>query len=184
MNKNKMNEQEILRVLVLFEGVIEMGTSTPLKMNKGGRNGVEPNPFTDRDVRKVKSGKYNFGKNYISMINESLAKQGKPAVTSEEYKLEALPWSEYEFQDKVIVYNGKRYLRCYPIKDEEIEETITIDGVPATQDELDIIKKYVPEKKMSKKQEEVGVTEENRIMPLAIAFENINYISLRFDIEH
>lgn len=170
-----ITKEQFVKVLDAFTGdTIELSTSTKLKMNKGGRGGVEPNPYYDKDVRRQKTSKYLFGKNYLDMINESLAAEGKPAVTEEEFG-NKLPWGEYEVKDKVIAYNGARYIRCYPIKDQEDNEVITIDGVPATKEELEVINKYVPEKKASKKQEDAGITEENRVTPLLFSFDNINY---------
>ncbi|MBQ4227104.1 MAG: hypothetical protein II697_02780, partial [Clostridia bacterium] len=169
-----------------FKGdTIELSTSTKLKMNKGGRGGVELNPYYDRDVRKEKTSKYLFGKNYLDMINESLAAEGKPAATEGEFG-NKLPWGEYEVKDKVVAYNGARYIRCYPIKDQEGDEVITIDGVPATKEELEVINKYVPENKPSKKQENAGITESNRVMPMLFSFDNINFAVIdgtRYEVE-
>lgn len=181
-----ISKDQFVQVLDGFKGdTIELSTSTKLKMNKGGRGGVEPNPYYDRDVRKEKTTNYLFGKNYLDMINESLAAEGKPAATEGEFS-NKLPWGEYEVKDKVVAYNGARYICCYPIKDQEGDKVITIDGVPATKEELEVINKYVPEKKPSKKQENAGITEGNRVMPMLFSFDNINFAVIdgtRYEVE-
>ena len=173
LETKNISKDDFIEILAGFQGEIELDTSTKVRMNKGGRNGVELNPYIEKDVRKDKEGKYIFGRKYLDKINEALKIEGREAV-NEDF-LDKLPWGEYKIKDKVVSYNDAMYLRCYPIKDYAYKETINIDGVPATEDDLDVISKYIPEKKMSKKQEEVGITEENRVIPLLFNFDNINY---------
>lgn len=167
---------ELVKMVTDYDGNITLSTSTPLKMNKGGRGGVEPNPFYGKDVRKVKTSLYEIGASYIDKINESLAAEGKPAASESEFT-DKLPWGDYEVKDKVVAYNGKRYLRCYPVKDAESFEEITVDGEFPSPEDLETIMSYVGEKKSSKKQEEAGITEENRVRPLLFSFDNITEIT-------
>lgn len=179
-------KDNFVKLIAGYNGNIELNTNTKLKMNKGGRGGVEPNPFYDKDVRKVKTSTYEIGANYLDKINEALVAEGKSPATQEEFS-NKLPWGEYEVKDKVVSYNGARYLRCYPVKDADTTEEITIDGVTATEEELKVIMSYVTEKKSSKKQEDAGISEANRVQPLLFNFDNIVYAEfggVKYEIEH
>lgn len=180
-----ITQDEFVQLLTKYSGNIDLSTSTKLKMNKGGRGGVAPNPFYDKDVRKVKSSTYEVGANYREKINEALKADGQPMEKRENFT-DTLPWGEYEIQDKVVAYNGKRYLRCYPVKDAETSEEILVDGEVPSEEDLKTIMSYVPEKSGSKKQEEAGITEEHRVQPLLFAFDNITcavFNGTRYDIE-
>lgn len=180
-----ITQDEFVQLLTKYSGNIDLSTSTKLKMNKGGRGGVAPNPFYDKDVRKVKISTYEVGANYREKISEALKADGQSMENREKFT-DALPWGEYEIQDKVVAHNGKRYLRCYPVKDAETSEEILVDGEVPSEEDLKTIMSYVPEKSGSKKQEEAGITEEHRVQPLLFAFDNITcavFNGTRYDIE-
>ena len=67
-----ITQDEFVQLLSKYSGNIDLSTSTKLKMNKGGRGGVDPNPFYEKDVRKVKISTYEVGANYCEKINEAL----------------------------------------------------------------------------------------------------------------
>jgi hypothetical protein len=180
-----ITQDEFVQLLTKYSGVIDLSTSTKLKMNKGGRGGVAPNPFYDKDVRKVKTSTYEVGANYREKISEALVAEGLSQEKRDEFG-DTLPWGEYEVKDKVVAYNGKRYLRCYPIKDAEAFEEILVDGEVPSEEDLKTIMSYVPERSGSKKQEDAGITEENRVRPLLFAFDNITcavFNGTRYDFE-
>lgn len=181
-----ITKDDFTKLIAGYNGNIELNTTTKAKMNKGGRGGVEPNPFYDRDVRRVKTSTYEVGANYLEKINEALIAEGKKPVTQEEFS-NKLPWGEYEIKDKVIAHNGARYLRCYPVKDADTFEEITVDGAPATKEDLDVIMPYTSEKKGSKKQEEAGISEEHRVQPLLFSFDSIICATINgtvYELEH
>ena len=170
-----ITQDEFVQLLEKYSGVMEVSTSTKLKMNKGGRGGVELNPFYEKDVRREKSAIYEVGPSYREKISEALKADGQSMEKRDEFG-DKLPWGEYEVKDKVVAYNGKRYLRCYPTNDPSATETILVDGRPAEAEELEVINSYVPERSSSKKQEAAGITEEHRVTPLLFAFDNISYV--------
>ena len=145
-----ITQDEFVQLLTKYSGNIDLSTSTKLKMNKGGRGGVAPNPFYEKDVRKVKISTYEVGANYREKIDEALKADGQSMEKRENFT-DTLPWGEYEIQDKVVAYNGKRYLRCYPVKDAETSEEILVDGEVPSEEDLKTIMSYVPEKSGSKK---------------------------------
>lgn len=180
-----MTQDEFVKLLSTYNGNIELSTSIKLKMNKGGRGNVAPNPFYDKDVRKVKTATYEIGANYRKKIAEALVAEGLSAEKSNDFG-DTLPWGEYEIKDKVINYNGKRYLRCYPVKDSKSVEEIFIDNNIPSPEDLKIITSYIPSKSSSKKQEDAGITEEHKVIPLLFAFDNIIYAIIdgkKYDIE-
>lgn len=168
---------EVLKALPVCD--VRIQTATTPKMKKGGTKGVEPNPYYDRDVKKCKLSNYLFGKNYVQSINEALAKEGKAPVNPDEFS-DKLPWGEYEVQDRVVSYNGARYMRCYQAEDADAETVYFIDGDQPTEEEFDKLKPYLPTDSGSKKQEGVGLSKENQVRPLLFKFENIMTITVPY----
>lgn len=165
------NLVELLKTLPVCELVVL--TATEPKMKKGGTKGVDPNPFIDSSVRKCKFANYLFGKNYVQMINENLVKEGKEPVNPDEFG-EKLPWGEYEVPNKVVTYNGTRYMRCYMPEKQDAETFYLIDGEEPSEDDFKKLEPYLPaESGGSKKQEGVGLEKENQVRPLLFKFDNI-----------
>lgn len=174
MNTQKITQDEFVSLLTKYSGSMLLDTSTELKMNKGGKGGIEPNPFYGRDVRREKVSVYEVGVSYREKISEALLAEGETQEKRDEFGA-ALPWGEYEVRDKVVAHNGKRYLRCYPVKGAETMEKILVDGSDAAPEELETIMSYAQKKGGSRKQEAAGISEENRVRPLLFAFDNIIY---------
>ena len=165
------NLVELLKTLPVCELIVL--TATEPKMKKGGTKGVEPNPFINSSVRKCKFANYLFGKNYVQMINENLVKEGKAPVNPDEFG-EKLPWGEYEVLNKVITYNGTRYMRCYMPEKQDAETFYLIDGEEPSEEDFKKLEPYLPaESSGSKKQEGVGLEKENQVRPLLFKFDNI-----------
>lgn len=182
MNTSK---DQLMHLLDEYQGdIIELCTDTPVKMSKGGRKDIPLNPYYEKDVRKVKTTRYEFGKSYTDKINEALAAEGRPAVP-ENHFTDKLPWGNYEIKNKVVRYKDTRYLRCYLIKDEDVDEQILVDGEPATEEQLKEMEPYLPPKKESRKQSDAGISAEHSVSPLLFSFDNIRYIVLdgtRYDL--
>lgn len=165
------NLVELLKTLPVCELIVL--TATEPKMKKGGTKGVDPNPFINSSVRKCKFANYLFGKNYVQMINENLVKEGKAPVNPDEFG-EKLPWGEYEVPNKVITYNGTRYMRCYMPEKQDAETFYLIDGEEPSEEDFKRLESYLPaESSGSKKQEGVGLEKENQVRPLLFKFDNI-----------
>ena len=165
------NLVELLKTLSVCELVVL--TATEPKMKKGGTRGVEPNPFIDSSVRKCKFANYLFGKNYVQAINENLVKEGKAPVDPNEFG-EKLPWGEYEVQDKVVTYNGTRYMRCYMPEKQDSETFYLINGEEPSEEDFKKLELYLPtESNGSKKQEDAGLEKEKQVRPLLFKFDNI-----------
>lgn len=178
MNK-VVTENEFVEILRdTPAGTIVLSTITEPKMKKGGTKGTELNPYYDREVRKHKRSQYLFGKNYIDSINEGLIKEGKDTVTAEEFG-DKLPWGEYEIQDRVVTYNGSRYIRCYLHEDSQEFIVYKLDGVDMTDDEYKKLEPYIPvNTSSSKKQESFGLSKANHVRPLLFKFDNIESIEI------
>ena len=165
------NLVELLKTLPVCELIVL--TATEPKMKKGGTKGVDPNPFINSSVRKCKFANYLFGKKYVQMINENLVKEGKAPVNPDEFG-EKLPWGEYEVPNKVITYNGTRYMRCYMPEKQDAETFYLIDGEEPNEEDFKKLEPYLPaESSGSKKQEGVGLEKENQVRPLLFKFDNI-----------
>ena len=112
----------------------------------------------------------NWG--YENVVNTRLEKQGDERV----FKAQSLRWGAwFEGQvNKIILHKGELYLRAYTMNSntKKVVEYF-VDGVPATAEQIAIIKEYEQSKnKVSATQSESGLTE-NQVKPMAIKFANI-----------
>lgn len=82
-------------------------------------------PYKAHDVRKRVRATVRTGVAYANLAQNEGRDTGP------------LPWGEWDLFPWVIVHNGADYFRLYRSEGHAIEVTYTIDGVPATRDEVD-----------------------------------------------
>lgn len=138
---------------------ITLHFSSDVRFKKG-------NPFKNFEVRKVTIGTYDFGHSYETLVNE--------AASTTTFKAEALPWGSWVSGavNKVIVYNGKYYLRYYN------EQTMpsmyyTINMIPVGPEQYMDICKWSSKPTLAKTQANVGLTEKTAVRAKCLSFDNI-----------
>ena len=119
-------------------------------------------------VTKVVSKIVQLNFSYENAVNNRLAREGK----DKDFEAQKLPWGEWFVANKIIAHKGKFYLRYYDINNGNVlNKAYFVNGRPATEDELAIIKEY--EKATHKPSNTQGLSEENEVRPLVVAEENI-----------
>lgn len=118
-------------------------------------------------VTKFAEGEVQLNYSYSNAVNNRLEKQGD----DRSFTSKPLPWGNWFIPNKVIEHKGNYYLRYYLMKGKELNETYFVNGRPATQSEIDIIKEY-DKPSTSATQTAVGLLE-NQVEPKVVRFENI-----------
>jgi hypothetical protein len=119
-------------------------------------------------VTKVVSKIVQLNFSYENAVNNRLAREGK----DKDFEAQKLPWGEWFVANKIIAHKGKFYLRYYDINNGNVlNKAYFVNGKPATEDELAIIKEY--EKSTNKSSNTQGLSEEHEVRPLVVAEENI-----------
>ena len=119
-------------------------------------------------VTKVVSKIVQLNFSYENAVNNRLAREGK----DKDFEAQKLPWGEWFVANKIIAHKGKFYLRYYDINNGNVlNKAYFVDGMPATDEQLAIIKEY--EKATHKPSNTQDLSEENEVKPLVVAEENI-----------
>lgn len=148
---------------------ITMETSTPLKMNKGGRKGIPANPYLDKDITEHATRKYLIGESYENLVNEAL--QEHVGEDAKEFKGGALTWGKWKVAGLIIEHGSNFYLRCYA--GETLEFRKELNGEPIDEKTEKELAAYLPKAGTSKKQGDAGLDKDVQVHPLAINFDNI-----------
>jgi hypothetical protein len=126
----------------------------------------------DGVVTKTAKMQCQLNYDYRNAVNNRLEKQGD----EREFVAQSLPWGQWvEGQvNKLIEHKGDElYLRIYIMKNAKSEKAYFVNGVPATQEQISIIKVYESSKyRPIGTQAEVGLVE-NQVMPKDIKLSNI-----------
>lgn len=118
-------------------------------------------------VTKVVSKVVQLNYSYENAVNNRLEREGK----DRDFEAQSLPWGEWFVANKIIAHKGKFYLRYYDYNNNVLNKAYFVDGRPATDEQLAIIKEY--EKATHKPSNTQGLSEENEVKPLVVAEENI-----------
>lgn len=142
-----------------YDGLITVSRVSTVKMNKGGRKNregvyVEPNPLLDHDVVLEKTETYRWSnKSFPEIVREAQERAGLEPTYGLEPEEGETRESKYAavapFANKnkftQHIENGKIYLVVYVEvggTGQEAQVSYYVDGVEATEDELDIIARY------------------------------------------
>lgn len=174
----KVSKQDLVNILVKASATaesVEVQTYSVAKMNKRG------NYLKDERVMKLQTIEYAYGKSYEDRVNEALVESGKEGT----FESKSLPWGKWleGAEGSVISHtkNGedKLYIRCYLKKGVEPDVTYYVNGKPATEDEVDTIKAFSPNRsKDSSTQSEAGLEQEKQVIVNAVDFDNIISITI------
>lgn len=167
----ELSKEEFIELLKNTEPCeIELITNTDPKLKKRG------NPFVKNEVIKHTEGKFNFGNSFKERVEEKLDQKG---LIDTEYETGSLTWGKWVEGaiNKVIEHKGEYYMRYYN-SDEAPSVEYYIDGIKATDEELETIKSFLPSKKSSSKQEDAGLEKKEQVFPLVVNFNNIVRIKI------
>lgn len=108
---------------------------------------------------------------YANAVNNRLEKQGD----EREFEGKGMAWGSWVKgqENKLKEHKGELYLRIYLMKNAKSEKAYFVNGVPATQEQISIIKVYESSKYQPiGTQAAVGLVE-NQVMPKDIKLSNI-----------
>ena len=114
---------------------------------------------------------YDYGK----AVNNHLEKAGE----SRNFVAGSLQWGSWIVPNKLIVHNGKLYLRAYSVKGATTENVYYLaNGTKASAGDVEVIKSYAYAKGSSAKQAAAGLSEDEQVYPQAISFDSIKAVKL------
>lgn len=134
-------------------GFVTVEKTSEAKMKKTG------NPLRDRKVEKRSKFQVQVGCDLQKIEDKKAEQEGRTAR-----KIGGLPWGEYVMPGlPIIKHNGNFYLRGFWMKG--FDTSYLIDGQPATESEVKIIKQFSSSRPLDKS------------APLCIKFDNIQRIA-------
>ena len=126
------------------------------------------NPLASANVTKITKITAQFGYSYENAVNNRLQRAG----AENDFTADSLPWGTWLVPNKFIEYKGSVYVRFYSMKNGQASVQYFVNGQPASEAEIAIIKQFTPVRKESAKQSEAGLTE-NQVRPFNVNLENI-----------
>lgn len=163
-----------LKNVVEFTDAISKGTFgiclvslTEPKMNKKG------NPYFGKVKKLTYTSNVALGYDYVSYLQSKANKQGIVDFQFETEKPKGKTWYNHPYILVSDKDNTKYYLRCYYRPNTKSVSLYFYDGRLATDTELAEIKSFMPTKKMSVKQSESGLTDDNEVLVRDYTFDNV-----------
>lgn len=152
-------------------GTIVSTITTP-KMNKGGRMGVAPNPLYNRVEKHTIYTNVRLGVSYENVIKAKMERAGE---NPENWQSQASSVGEYynEYLLKSRKDDNQFYLKIGLFINTKIESTYFVDGIPATDEQMNIINAYTPEKSAPTKQIEAGIPEDEVYLVVSPKLDNV-----------
>lgn len=155
-NIDKM--QTITRVINTNE-MVDVEICTEPKMNKRG------NPYYGRVTKHTAYIGVKFGADYTEEVKKRLAEEGKKT------EFTAKP-SPYKYFNEYFDCIGEQlYLRLILEKDVDIKSIYEVGNRPATKEEIEVIKAFMPTKKSNADYQ--GLSEENEVKMRRVKIENV-----------
>jgi hypothetical protein len=154
-------------------------TRTQVEMRKG-RSKANKNPFYGR-VEMIKTRSLFFGwLDYETTINNRLVREGGESL----FKTQSMSGRVWKFYGKVEQnkYNENRlYIRFYTPLNNPFTCEYLLDGIPATQEQIDEFSCWIvePKEDYSNKQALCGLAQGKQVFPRCPALDNI--VSVRIN---
>lgn len=143
-----------------------------VKMNKRG------NPYYGR-VTKRTIVQVDFNGVYQNKVNNSIEKN---LGVEGEFTTSPLPYGKWMdgLVNKFYEHKGEIYLRFYEHKGAVSHVTYYLDGVEVGEREMELIAPYLPQPKVwySKKQAEMGLSEDEMVKPYGVKLSNVESVTL------
>lgn len=152
-------------------GTIVSTITTP-KMNKGGKMGVAPNPLYNRVEKHTTYTNVRLGVSYENVIRAKMERNGE---NPDNWQSQASSVGKYynEFLLQSRKEENQFYIKIGLFPNTKTETTYFVDGIPATDEQLAIIKAYTPEKTAPTKQTEAGIPEDEVYNVVSPKLENV-----------
>lgn len=147
---------------------VSVTIASEAKMSKKG------NPLAGR-VTKIADYNCQYNFSYENAVNNRIAKQGGNA----KFEAQSLPWGEWVCgqENRIISHKGEFYVRFYLAKGCKAEIRYLVDGMPATAEEIGVIKAFTPARKPSGTQSASGLTT-NQVEPFTAKLANIYSLTI------
>ena len=159
MEQNIKEKVEHISNIIKTCGIVDVEIATEPKMNKKG------NAYLGRVKKHTGYIGVKFGANYAEEVRKRLAEEGKKA----EFTAKPSPYKYFnEYFDCI---GSQLYLRMILEKDADIKPIYEVDNRPATKEEIEVIKSFMPAKKSSA--EHQGLTLENEVKMRRVKIENV-----------
>lgn len=178
INAVSMTHEELVEYLSNYKAkgrFVSVEMMTEPKMNKG--RGTNVNPYFGR-VEKKSICRYKFNADYENAIRNKQIRLGvTPDFNSEPIKGKS--WLVYNKIEKSLSDENTLYMRLYIVPQQKVSVTYYIDGRLATEDEITIIKQWLPKSSSSIKQLEHGIPIDEQLEIRSPKIENL--IKIRMD---
>jgi len=161
--------------LEAFLGNLRASSMVNLTSNTKVDMKLTGNPLRGKSVTKRSVCTYQFGYSYANAVNRRLKKYGISNPVLGSFTGEGLPWGEWKegYVNKLIEHKEKVYGRFYCLSNQKAKTSYFIDGVPATPEEILIIKTFEkPRNNFSNTQAQYGLTS-NQVKPLSFCLDSI-----------
>ena len=122
------------------------------------------------NVTKVVTANVQLNYDYEKVVKSRIANNGGDPSS---FNGETLPWGTWEINNKVIINNGKRYLRYYGIANGVKDVTYYVDGVVATPTQKADILAYIATKDTKSAKQSACGLDEHQVVPRCVEFSNI-----------
>lgn len=160
-------------------GITLIAMTVPSDMKKGleyNRSTKEyriNNPYFGR-VKKISyTANVALGYDYENYIEARAKKLGLNVTDFKAEKPKGKTWFDHPY---LLVSDDdatKHYLRCYYRPNTITKVIWLVDGRLATASEIEVIKSFIPEKKVSAKQESFGFTSETEVVVRDYSFDSV-----------
>ena len=164
--ESKMNALATMLSNIKGATIMTITTLTAVKMNKRG------NPLANENVTKLAIRNCQFGYSYANAVNNRIEKQ-----SGEESNFVAEPrkWGKWVegMENKAAEHNGNYYGRFYLLNNNVSDKvSYFVNGIPATAEQVAIIKEFTLKSAESNRQAEAGLVE-NQVKPFEVNLDNI-----------
>lgn len=165
--KNLKNVNDFINCINKGTFGICLVSLTEPKMNKTS------NPYFGKVKKLTYTTNVALGYDYVNYLESKAKKQGIVDFKFETEKPKGKSWHNHPYMLVSDKDETKFYLRCYYRPNTKSVSLYFYDGRLATDSEVAEIKSFMPSKKMSVKQIESGLSEENEVLVRDYIFDNV-----------
>ena len=173
IKKNAISVRELVNIVCNVKccQFASISYGTPIEALNKKLKGGQKNEYYGRASSITSMSGVQINANYENAVNNRLPKGDG---NGEKFVAEKLPWGEWLVPNKVIVHNGKHYLRLYVTKSVKKSTSYYLDGIKTDLN----IGAEIRESKPSARQAEVGIEEKDMVKPFTICADNVSSITL------
>jgi hypothetical protein len=175
VNANEISAVEILSANLKKGAAVKVVSYKETKMNKGTK--LNRNPFIGRVFERLTIGGWVVGTNYSNACQNAAERSGSEE-TFEAKKSWHIYFNDFFETDKATGTKFYLQLQKSAMTGTKTEKVYYLDGVPATEDEVEEIKAWLPnsEKKQSSSQVAAGIDSNHERDYILVTLANIETI--------